>query len=315
MKQFVSVQLLAAALLLFSGCTDTSPKVDPIAPEAIDIQGHRGSRGHLPENSIPGFILALEQGATTLEMDLVVSADSQLVVNHEPWLNEDICKSPDGEPVRDAKQWNFFELPMEVIRQCDCGSRPHPRFTEQRQMAVNRPALWEVISVTEKLYTRRDSVHPDYNIEIKFRDEGAGIYHPEAAPFARLVIDEVMALGVTERTTIQSFSAKALDAVHALAPDISTAWLTEDAAPVKEQVERLSFVPTIYSPDHSTLTPERIAEARSMGMKVIPWTVNDTERMKELINMGVNGIITDYPDRLWTLLKEMSETNAAKANR
>lgn len=299
---------LAASLLLLA-CTEQEPKeMLTVSPEAFDIQGHRGSRGHLPENSIPGFILALEQGATTLELDLVVSADSQLVVNHEPWLNPEICKTPAGEPVREEGEWNLYRMPMEQIRACDCGSRTHPSFQTQKQMPVNRPALWEVVQVTDHMRTRRDSIKPSYNIEIKFRDEGVNTYHPDAETFARLVVDELNALDIKERATIQSFSAKALDAVNALDPDISTAWLVEDDAPLGEQLKKLSFTPDIYSPYHQILSTERIAEAHEKGLKVIPWTVNEKERMSELIRWGVDGIISDYPDSLWEVVMKEEKT-------
>lgn len=312
MNALLPTRLLFIALAILSACAAPSPQVEPIPMDEFDIQGHRGSRGHLPENSIPGFILALEQGATTLELDLVVSADSQLVVNHEPWLNPELCLTPEGEPVREQGEWNLYRMPMKEIRQCDCGSRPHPRFTSQKQMAVNRPALWEVVQVSDHMRTRRDSIKPAYNIELKFDEDDVHTFYPEAEDFANLVIVELTALGIQERATLQSFSAKALDAVHARAPEISTSWLTDDNAPVKEQVQRLTFVPTIYSPNHNTLTAQRVAEARSMGMKVIPWTVNEPERMKELIEMGVNGIITDYPDLLWSVVTEVEETQEQK---
>lgn len=301
---------LIASFCFLLACSDQPPVEQELIPASeFDMQGHRGSRGHLPENSIPGFILALEQGATTLELDLVVSADSQLVVNHEPWLNPEICKTPAGEPVREAREWNLYRMPMEQIRGCDCGSRPHPTYTTQEPMAVNRPALWEVVQVTDHMRTRRDSIKPSYNIEIKFRDEGVNTYHPDAETFARLVIDEVNALGIKERTTIQSFSAKALDAIHALDPEISTAWLVEDDAPVKDHLSRLSFTPDIYSPYHQILTPEKISEAHAKGIAVIPWTINEKDRMNELMQWGVDGIISDYPDRLWEVVMEAKENS------
>lgn len=277
----------------------------PRLSEHFIVQGHRGARAHLPENSIPGFILAIEQGADVIELDLVVSRDTQLVVNHEPWLKSQICLTPNGDRVQKDKEWKLFEMDMVDIRLCDCGSLGNPAFPTQEKMSVARPALWEVVQVTEQLRTKRDSAEVMYNMEIKYRAEGAEKYHPRAEQFVSLVLGELRMLNILDRSTIQSFSSEVLEELHRQAPDVKTVWLTEDNAEIEEQLSRLTFIPSIYSPSYKTLTPEKLAFAHEKGMLVIPWTINDPYEMLRMIEMGVDGIISDFPD----ILKEV-ERNA-----
>lgn len=299
-NSLMKLSVVLFSLLLVLGCS-SSPDADPnqqeeeVNSQTLDIQGHRGARGYLPENSIPGFVLAMEMGANTLEMDLCCSADSQLVVNHDPILNASLCLDAAGNEL--PEDLAVFSLPMETIRSIDCGSQGNSRFPEQKAMPVSRPALWEVLDVTEKLKVAIDSSDVNYNIEIKFRDDQVGVLHPDAETFVGLVLKEINAFGIEDRTTLQSFSAVVLEEINKQAPSINTSWLVEDNASVEEHLNRISFIPDVYSPYHLTLTKEKIEAMHSHGIKVIPWTVNDAERMKALIEMGVDGIISDYPDR------------------
>ena len=298
---------LAVVFLHLISCTTSAPTEDAshmTISDTFEIQGHRGARGYLPENSIPGFVLALEQGAEVLEFDLCVSRDSQLVVNHEPWLNKKICLDPQGNPIENEDDWKLFSMDMETIRGCDCGSLGNPRFPTQVKRSVSRPALWEVVQVAEMIRTKGDSAKVRYNIEIKFEEGGEGIYHPTAEQFASLVIGELLELGIYDRTTVQSFSAEVLEALHALDPKLSTSWLVEDDASAEEQLARLSFVPTVFSPDYSSLSADDIDYCHANGTKVIPWTVNDQADMISLIELGVDGIITDFPKELAVVVGE-----------
>lgn len=310
--------LIITALLLFA-CNSSNQHKRNL--ESFEIHGHRGSRGHLPENSIPGFVLALEQGAHVVELDLVVSEDSQLVVNHEPWLNPGLCTGPNGEALPTDKLLNLFQMRMDSIRRFDCGSKGNPKFPDQKALPVSRSALWEVVQVVEHLRTRYGDSLPRYNIELKFYtddwseakalEQYGQAFFPSAEQFASLVIGEVRSLGVAERVSLQSFSAEVLEAIHGLAPEMQTVWLTDDQAGIEEQLGRLSFKPTIYSPNHRTLNEEIVRLAHERGVRVIPWTVNEESEMQDLINWGVDGIITDYPDRLYKLVDQLKEGEAA----
>ncbi len=295
--------LMIVAMIFLIACGGGSTVIE--VNDDFEIHGHRGSRGHLPENSIPGFILALEQGANVLEMDVVVSADGQLVVNHEPWLNKAICNDPNGKPVSENQSWNLYEMRMEDIRKCDCGSRGNPQFPSQKPMAVHRPALWEVIEVTEHMRTINGS-EPQYNIEIKYTHDAADRFHPNAETFVRMMLEELEKLGIQSRTTVQSFSNVVLEEVKKQSPNTPVVWLTDNDDSLQEHLNHLSFVPEIYSPHFKILTPERVHAAQQKGMKVIPYTVNEKAVMKQLIDWGVDGIITDYPDRLNELVAPLN---------
>lgn len=282
-------------ILLFISC------MNPATDSSFDWQGHRGARGLAPENSIPGFLLALTfPEITTLEMDVVISADSQVVLSHEPWISHEICAQPDGQPVDSAEAQNLriFDMTLDQIRRFDCGSRGHHRFAEQAAQKTHKPELGEVIRAVDTYCTANGRPIPAFNIELKSRPEWDGIYTPTPEVFSRLVMQRLDQLEVRGRTCIQSFDPRILQEIHRTDPDQVTAWLTESAAPPADQVQAIGFTPAIYSPYYPLVTREMVDWAHSQGMKLIPWTVNDPVEMKRLTDLGVDGIITDYPNRI-----------------
>lgn len=277
-------------VFLISSCISLSDK-------KIDIQGHRGARGYLPENSIPAFILALESGVTTLELDVVVSADKKLVVSHDPWMSAEICSYPDGRAVADSEQTslNLYKMTYDEIAKFDCGKRGNARFPLQKAMPATKPLLSSVVASVEAFIegNKLDSV--GYNIETKSEPQGDGIYHPLPAEFAKLLYDELNKSGIAKRTTVQSFDVRTLQEMRALDSAITLALLVEEGD-FNEHLAALGFTPEIYSPNYTLVTQELMRNAHEKKVRVIPWTVNDSTEMKKLIKLGVDGIITDYPD-------------------
>ncbi len=276
------------------------------AQEGFDLQGHRGCRGLLPENSIPAFIEAVNLGVTTLELDVVISADGQVVVSHEHYMNPLICLDDAGQriPVERQKEFNIYRMTVEEIRQFDCGSIPHPDFPEQRQMALYKPLLGEVIDVVEK-HTREHNLPPVYyNIEIKCSPEGDGIFHPAPEPFTDLVLAVTTDKGIFSRMNIQSFDPRPLQYLHRTHPVIRIAYLVANVKGLKNNISELGFTPAIYSPYHVLVTKKLLRRAHAMGMLLIPWTVNKADDMHRLKSMGVDGLITDYPDRFRIFITE-----------
>src|SRR4051812_23988952 len=158
----------------------------------INIQGHRGARGLFPENTVSGFVKAVGSGADTLELDIVVSADRQVVVSHEAWMNENICSLPDGRPVEPGKgkEYNLYRMTYEEIKKFDCGRRGHPEFPMQAAAPSYKPLLSEVITAIEN-YTGANKYFPvSYNIEIK-SEEGTNLFNPPPAEFVNLVLSEI----------------------------------------------------------------------------------------------------------------------------
>ncbi|MDX2002695.1 MAG: glycerophosphodiester phosphodiesterase [Chitinophagales bacterium] len=258
---------------------------------AIDVQGHRGARGNFPENSIPGFVFALEAGVTTLEMDVVVTKDKQLVVSHEPWMNADICETGD----KAQEELNIYQMTYEQVKGFDCGSKGNPKFEQQEPMKMHKPLLSMVIDTVEKL-VKQGQRRVKYNIETKSRPEGDGIYHPAPAEFAKLLYTLLKEKGILDHVTIQSFDPRTLQEMKKTDPKIALVLLVENGLGLEKNVDLLGFTPQVYSPYFKLVNAELVNEAHERGMKVIPWTVNDSSMIKELLAHGVDGIITDYPE-------------------
>ena len=192
----------------------------------FDLQGHRGARGLLPENTIPAFEKALELGVTTLEMDVVISKDNQVVVSHEPWFSGHICSLPSGDPVpmEQEKDFKMYELTYEEIRQFDCGLRGNERFPQQQKMAVHKPLLKDVIRFAEN-FDRGELGPILYNIETKSTEAGDDLFHPGPEKFAKLLIAVLEEENILDRATIQSFDPRTLRVAREVNPQISLAYL------------------------------------------------------------------------------------------
>jgi glycerophosphoryl diester phosphodiesterase len=265
----------------------------------FDLQGHRGARGLRPENSIPAFLLALDSGVTTIELDLAVTKDSQLIVSHEPWMSAAICLQKDGAAIKakDERKFNIFRLTYDEVKQFDCGSKGNSLFPEQEKMPVSKPLLRDVIIAIEDHIRSYTQYEVDYNIEIKTTPDGDGKFHPSPEVFSDLVynlLDEYLPM---ERIVIQSFDFRVLKYWHTKYPAIRLAALVENKKSIESNLSALGFKPSIYSPEFVLLTRERVRFLQRQKIRVIPWTVNEVADMKKIREMGVDGFITDYPDR------------------
>jgi glycerophosphoryl diester phosphodiesterase len=248
----------------------------------FDWQGHRGARGIMPENTVPAFLKAIDLGMKTLELDLAVSADNQLVISHEPWLNHDICSKADGTPVskEEAESLKIKNMTAEELRQCDCGSRGNPRFPEQKKMVAYKPTLAEMVNVVKLYCAEKKLPLPEFNIEIKSNPVWDGIFTPSVPDFAKLVVDEIKRLEIKTLSTIQSFDPRALEAVKKLDPSVNLVYLIENENSLKKNLALLSFKPQVYSPYYLLVTKKLV------------------RAMADLVKMGVDGIITDYPNKI-----------------
>jgi glycerophosphoryl diester phosphodiesterase len=265
----------------------------------FDWQGHRGARGLVAENTIPAFLKALSYPIQTLELDVVITRDSQVLVSHDPWMSAKICTQPDGTEItgENEKQFIILEMDYATIQGFNCGLK-HSGFPGQEPITVSKPLLTEVIDAVEKYCQENNRALPQYNIEIKSNPAWDNTLTPAPAVFAKLLLDLIEAKGIQARTTVQSFDIRSIEAVHQLNPTISQAYLVETAGNVQTKLGLLSFQPEIYSPHFELLNKSIVDTLHEKGMKVIPWTVNETKQMQKLITMGVDGIITDYPNRI-----------------
>lgn len=276
----------------------------PIRPE---IHGHRGCRGLRPENTLPAFLHALELGVDALELDVIISADHQVVVSHEPWLNPLICRGPAGEvlPTDSSPAFNLYQMPYAHISTCDC-SLPHPGFPKQQVQPAIKPLLRNVLAATEAWATRQPHRRlPAYSIEVKSLPDGDNLFHPEPARFLDLVLAELDVANVSARTTLLSFDARILRRAHLIRPALRTCLLVEAEQAWLPSLQELGFVPTCFGPDYRTVTPAAVTELRNLypGVRLVAWTVNEPSDFNRLLPLGLDGITTDYPDRLLALLR------------
>jgi glycerophosphoryl diester phosphodiesterase len=279
-----------------------------ITPRRPEIHGHRGCRGLLPENTLPAFLHALELGVDVLELDVVISADEQVVISHEPWLAARLGRGPTGERLdpQHEQAYNLYHLPYATIRQCVVGEWPHPNFPTQQPCTTYRPLLREMLHTVETACQRLVRLPVRYSIELKSTPAGDGVFHPVPTRFVELVLAEVQAAAVQARTTLLSFDARILQAARQQAPAQALCLLNETPASVAELFDQLGFVPDVFGPDYQLLSPALIQElsATYPQVRVVPWTVNELPDLQQALTWGVSGITTDYPDRLLGLLHE-----------
>jgi glycerophosphoryl diester phosphodiesterase len=294
--------------------------------QAFDLQGHRGARGLAPENTLPAFTLALSIGVTTLELDLAMTKDGVLVVHHDEWLNPDIARGPDGTFLA-ARGPAIHALTLDEVKRYDVGRlKPRTayaaRFPKQRAIDGTRiPTLEEVFA----LVRRANADHIRFNIETKITPtSGADVPSPEV--FAAAVARAITGAGLARRASVQSFDWRTLLILQRIAPEIERVCLT-DEQPGDDTVGRGKPGPSpwtagldvddfggstprlvaaagcpAWSPNFADLTPRKVAEGRALGLKVIPWTVNRRADIERIVDMGVDGIISDYPDQLRAVL-------------
>ena len=265
---------------------------------AFDLQGHRGARGHLPENTLPSFELAVQMGVDTLELDVGVTRDGVVVIHHDRRLNPDVARR-DGQwvspPAPTIFSMSFSETQLYDVGRIRPGSEYAARFPHQKPIdGVRIPRLADLLARAGK------SVR--FNIETKLVPQAPDETLPPE-PFARAVIAEVRKAGVARRTTIQSFDFRTLKVVEKEAPEIATAYLTSgknsDPARVHEAGARL------WSPDFRDLDAAKVAQARALGLRIVAWTVNEPDEIRRVLALKLDGIISDYPDRVRAALKAL----------
>lgn len=296
MKSYVLLFLLASFLSIMEQTN-------------IDIQGHRGCRGLMPENTIPAFIKALEIGVNTLELDVVISKDGKVVVSHEPYISSTICLDGEGNQIANEKQANIYEMTYEEVAVYDCGSKFHPKFPEQEKLKVSKPLLSEVIDTIEKYLVEHNLSQVKYNIELKSTPKGDDIYHPQPDEFSKIVIDLLKEKGMVERVIIQSFDERILESFHKMAAEFELAFLVANIASIKKNLEKLSFQPTYYSPHFKLVNKKTVLQAKEMNVGLVVWTVNKEKDIKKMIELGVDAIISDYPDRIVKFLVQTNGRN------
>lgn len=272
--------------------------------KSINIQGHRGARGLYPENTIIAFIEAVKLGVNTLEMDVVISKDLQVVVSHEPWMNDQFCSRPDDIPVEknSEEKYNLYNMDYSVIATFDCGKRGNSKFPFQKKIPANKPLLNEVITTVETFLKANDLPLVTYNIEIKSEPDSDTVFHPDPKTFVDILYRELKNHDCINRIYLQSFDVRILQEIKNKDPKMTLALLVENTDGLEVNLNRLGFKPEIYSPYFKLVTDDLVKDLHEKNIKLIPWTVNEISEMTKMLEMDVDGIITDYPDRLIELI-------------
>jgi glycerophosphoryl diester phosphodiesterase len=289
---------LICTILFVVGCHAVKPLTMNLP--AFDKEGHRGSRGLMPENTIPAMLKGLELGVTTLEMDAVITRDKKVILSHEPFFNHEITTLPGGGYISpgEERNYNIFKMDFGETQRYDVGLKPHPRFPQQQKIAATKPLLSEVIDQSEKYALQNGRPAPFYNIETKTQPATDQVYHPAPEEFVSILMTVILNKKVEDRVIIQSFDPRTLQIIHRKYPFMKTALLIEDFdhRSLEEQLGSLGFTPSIYSPAYSLVNTGLLESCHQRKMKCIPWTVDDPAEIKRLRDLGVDGIITDYPN-------------------
>ncbi len=298
-----------------------------LAQQTLDLQGHRGARGLLAENTLPSFTLALQAGVSTLELDVVVTRDDVLVISHDPALNPDITRDAQGQFLRskgpDIRQLSFEQLQSYDVGRINPASRYAQTFSAQKgQDGVRIPRLKDLFERVKA----QGHTQVQFAIETKITPQRPD-QTPDPERFVQLLLKEVRDHGMQGRVQILSFDWRTLQAVQKLAPGMPTVYLTAQLPTLDNlgiqsgqasawtagfQYAQYGSVPrmiqaaggTHWSSFWRELDAQKVREAQSLGLKVLAWTVNDRQSMGQMLDLGVDGLVTDRPDIATELLKE-----------
>lgn len=300
--QIVKCMAGAAVAVLMAGVAAARTPVKDSLPK-LDVEAHRGGTGLMPENTLAAMINAVKLGVKTLELDCSISADKKVVVSHDPFMNADIMLKPDGSEIKkeEEKELALYKMTYDSIRRFRAGSKPHPQHVQQAQIATYKPLLAALIDSVEAYVKARHLKPVYYNMETKCMPQYDGIFHPKPDEFVQLLMEVLKAKGIENRVIVQSFDIRTLQLLHKDYPYMQTSLLVYGKDSYETNIERLGFNPTTYSPHFSLVTPELVKAAHAGQVNVLPWTVNKEEDMKQMAAYGVDGIISDYPDKLVAL--------------
>jgi glycerophosphoryl diester phosphodiesterase len=269
------------------------------AQQKLDVEGHRGGMALMPENTIPSFLNGIKEGVKTLEMDVTISSDGKAFISHDPYMSSVIMRKPDGTDITKAEEKSLvlFKMPYDSIRMYDAGSKPHPSFPDQAKIKTYKPLLSEVIDSVEA-YTKKHKLKPVYyNIETKSTPMGDGHTNPVPDVFVSTMMEVLRKKNISKRIIIQSFDVRTLQVLHKTDPKIKLSLLV-GKIDVDADVAKLGFTPDIYSPYYTFVTKDIVNKAHELHMQILPWTVDDEKAMSDLGDMGVDGIISNYPNKL-----------------
>lgn len=304
---FIKICFWGILTFLMLSCTQSNQTED------LELIGHRGATGLVPENTIPGFKKALEFDVDGIEMDVVISGDEKVVVSHEPWFRHDICLKPEGDTLSRETQKDHliyemkYEMKYEQIAEYDCGSLQNSDYPEQKNQPLSKPLLREVITEVESHIAANDYDPIRYNIEIKSKPAWDNEIQPPAVETAKLVHEVLEDLEITDRVNIFAFDDRILNTFEKIDSSIPRVYLiSKRKVDFSDNLSLLNSTPGVYAPNYSLVDSNLVEKVHAEGMRLIPWTVNEYEDMVRLVQMGVDGIMSDYPNYFDKLRSEVN---------
>lgn len=292
MKSLKYLFFLVFSLAL--GCTSSDQK-------NIELIGHRGATGLAPENTIPGFKKALEYDVDAIELDVVITGDEQVLVSHEPWFRHDICLTPEGDSIsEDSQEENLiYEMNYDEIAEYDCGSVQREGFPDQENQQLAKPLLTDVIQEVENHIEQNDLKQVDYKIEIKSNPSWyeEDDMQPEPGEVVEMLHEVLVEEGIIDRVDVFAFNPQVLNELEEIDSSIPRVYLIpQSQTDFEENLSELNSLPDVYAPNYSIVDSNLVEKVRDEDMRLYTWTVNEYEDMVELVNVGVDGIISDYPN-------------------
>lgn len=262
------------------------------------VYGHRGDPKLYPENTLEGFISAVEKGVDGIEMDVVISKDGKVVVSHEPFMAASKVLTPQGLAIskKEETTFNLYEMDYSQIREFRC-------FLKNENKTSYKPLLSEVIEKIKQYTATANLRFPVFSIEIKSEPSAYGSFQPNPEKFTDLVLNIIREYNLEKDVIILSFDPNVLNSVHEKNSAIPVSYLIEQKG-IEKNLDLLNFTPAIYGPHYGLIENERFVHTvHSLGMRLIPWTVNGKKEIIRMIGLGVDGIITDHPEMAIKLLQ------------
>jgi glycerophosphoryl diester phosphodiesterase len=290
----------ALVILSFNSCKVRPTISGPAAFPSFSAEAHRGGRGLMPENTIPAMKNAIDLGVTTLEMDAHISSDQKVILSHDDYINPLFTLDPEGKEIAksDNKKFPLYTMSYAEIKKFDAGSKGNAGFPLQKKIKTYIPLLSEVIDSVQNHIKQSGKKQVFYNIETKSKIAGDNKLHPAPEKFVELLVEVLEEKKITPYTVIQSFDVRTLQVLNRKYPHIKTSLLVDNNKSVEENIATLGFKPFIISPIARMVNSDFVKKAHEQNVKVIPWTANTTEDISKLKALGVDGIISDYPNLL-----------------
>ncbi len=267
----------------------------------VDVQAHRGGAGLWPENTLTSMTNAVLMGVNTLELDLQVSKDGQIVVSHDAYFHPRYATRPDGTEVKadDPKEY-LYTMPYDSIAKYDVGKRASVVWPGKEQSPAVKPLASELIDSVETLVSDHKLSPMRYNIEIKCKkgkDEGAN--WPEYHDFVDKCMELLLSKDLGDRLVVQCFDVRALNYMHEKYPQVKLSYLiSKKDTDWGTYMGKLEFTPDWLSPEYTTVDKNMVDKCHKAGIKLVPWTVDDKSEIKRMIDLKVDAIISNYPDRV-----------------